>query len=300
MRLTSPVAFLIAAIVATSVSFVVAQTDSQGSQAKPKTAADPPQQTEPKGKAVPRQAEPQRRPPEAEPEHRAKPRSEAAPPRDDRQRRAAPPPRTVPPRYYGLPRVYHFPPISLQRGFYYHPYFGFYYGPYYGPFYPYPGPYFGQLPYSTSAIRVRVKPVETQVYINGYYAGIVDDFDGVFQRLYLPAGQHAIELHLDGFRSYHQKLYAGPGDTLEITHQMQPLRPGEVNAPVAPPQALPREWTETTPPVAGERPSSPFGILAIRVEPADAQIFVDDEPWLAMEKRPELVIHVPAGWHRLV
>jgi hypothetical protein len=198
-----------------------------------------------------------------------------------------------------LPRVYSFPPVSLQRGFYYHPYFGFYYGPYYGPFYPYPGPYFGQLPYSTSAIRTEVKPVETQVYVNGYYAGIVDDFDGIFQRLYVPAGQHEIELRLDSYRTHRQKVYVAPGDTLEINHQMQPLRAGEINEPVTPPRALPQEWTDTAPPVAGERPASPFGILAICVEPTDAQIFVDDEPWVAVEGRTELVIHIEAGWHKL-
>ena len=297
MRLTSTAVLLVAGIV-TSVGLVIAQTDdAQRRQAKPKSDAGQ-QPTEPKGQAQPRSAEPQRRPPEAEPSGRAQPRAEAPPERGQRPRPSPPPPpRTVPPRYYGLPRAYYFPVVSLQRGYYYHPYFGFYYGPYYGPFYPYPGPYIGQFPYSTSAIRTRVRPVETQVHINGYFAGIVDDFDGVFQRLYLPAGQHEIELRLDGYRTYRQKLYAGPGDTLEITHQMQPLGPGELNDPVSSPRTLPREWTP--PPVVDDRPASPFGILAIRVEPADAQMFVDDEAWVAMEGRDELVIHMEAGWHRL-
>jgi hypothetical protein len=205
----------------------------------------------------------------------------------------------VPPRYYGVPRTYYFPPVSLQRGFYYHPYFGFYYGPYYGPFYPHPGPFFGHLPYSTGAIRIHVKPVAAQVYINGYYAGLVDDFDGVFQRLYVPPGQHEIELRLEGYRTYRQKLYVGPGDTLEINYQMLALRPGERNEPALPPPPPPGEWTGTPAPTGGERPASPFGILAIKVEPADAQIFLDEEAWVVTQGRPELVIHVEAGWHRL-
>jgi hypothetical protein len=292
---------LVTALVATSIA---AQTDAQRGQAKPRSG-EPQQQGEPKGRAQPRPSEePQRRPPETEPQGRAQPRTEGQPQPDSRQRAeprspSPPPPRSLPPRYYGLPRVYYFPPVSLQRGYYYHPYFGFYYGPYYGPFYPYPGPYYGQLPYSASAVRTRVRPVETQVYVNGYYAGIVDDFDGVFQRLYLPAGQHEIALYLDGYRSYRQKVYIGPGDTLEISHQMEPLRAGEVNEAAPSTSTLPREWSDTPPPAAGDRPASPFGILAIRVEPADAQIFVDNEAWVAVQGRPELVIHVEAGWHQL-
>jgi hypothetical protein len=135
------------------------------------------------------------------------------------------------------------------------------------------------------------------VYVNGYYAGIVDDFDGVFQRLYVPAGQHEIELRLEGYRSFRQRLYVSPGDTLEIKHQMAPLGAGEVDE-APPPQAPPREWTDTPAPIGGDRPASPFGILAIRVEPADAQILVDHEAW-ALEGRTELVMHMEAGWHEL-
>lgn len=121
------------------------------------------------------------------------------------------------------------------------------------------------------------------MYLNGYYAGIVDDFDGLFQRLYLPAGEHEIELRLAGYERFHQKLYVGPGDTFDITHQMQPLGLGDMNEPPAPPRALPPEWTGGMLSRNGDQPASPFGVLAIRVEPADAQIFVDDAAWLGTE-----------------
>ena len=66
-------------------------------------------------------------------------------------------------------------------------YYGGYYDPWYGagPSYPIGG-------YSSSdqgAIRLKVKPREAQVYVDGYYAGNVDDFDGVFQRLHLGTGR---------------------------------------------------------------------------------------------------------------
>jgi hypothetical protein len=222
----------------------------------------------------------------------------AAPPsRQAGPRRAAPPPvRVLPPRYDV--RTYYFPVISIQRGFYYHPYFGFYYGPYYGPYYPYAGPFVDRQRYRTGAIRTRVTPVETEVYLNGYYAGLADDFDGVFQRLYVPAGEHEIELHLEGYRTFRQRIYASPGDTLDLTHRMVPLASGEVPGPPEPPRTLPSEWTAGAVP-AGERPASPFGILVLRVEPADAQIAIDGEVWLGTASRTELAIHVAAGWHTL-
>ena len=35
-----------------------------------------------------------------------------------------------------------------------------------------------------SSMRLQVKPLDTMVFVDGYFAGIVDDFDGTFQRLH--------------------------------------------------------------------------------------------------------------------
>jgi hypothetical protein len=277
-RLLSTTAILAALVATTPARPVVAQ--DQGQRGQPRTEA------------------PQRARPRTNDGEQARPRAPSEPERA-RPRPSPPPPHTVPPGYYAYPRRYAFPVVSVHLGFYYHPYFGFYYGPYYGPFYPYPGPYVLPMQYTAAALRLRVKPVETEVYLNGYYAGIVDDFDGVFQRLYLPAGNHDLELRLDGYQDFHQKVYVARGDTLDITHTMQPLGAGAVNAPTPEPQPLPPEWTSSQPPPVGEEAASPYGILLLSVEPADARIFVDDEPWLGMEGREELAVHVPAGWHRL-
>ncbi len=250
---------------------------------------------------------PQRRPPEGE--RRAVPRAPApeAQRRDggearrgQAQPRREPPRRAeVPQRYHAVPRAYYFPPIDVRRAFYYHPYFGFYYGPYYGPFYPYPGPFARSVRYSTSALRLKVRPVETEVYINGYYAGIVDDFDGVFQRLYLPAGEHQVALRLAGYQTFVVPVRVPPGDTLDITHQMRRLGTGEQALPPPTPRALPREWTEPPDDAAGDEIASPYGILAIRTDPADARILVDGEAWGAVEGQAEFLIHLAAGWHQL-
>jgi hypothetical protein len=204
----------------------------------------------------------------------------------------------VPPAYLGMPRAYSFPPVHVVRGYYYHPYFGFYFGPYYGPYYPYPGPFFGPAGYSASAIRTRVKPVETEVYVNGYFAGIVDDFDGVFQRLYLPAGAQTIEFHLHGYRTVEDRVYLRAGETRDITHLMERVGAGEVSRePV--PQTLSRELAQGPAVAPSERPASPYGVLALTVTPADAVIIIDNDVWLATAAQRDVVIHVPAGWHTL-
>ena len=74
--------------------------------------------------------------------------------------------------------------------FYFAPYFGAYWYPYYQSpvFYP-PYGWYGVMPDTASSVRVEVTPREAKVYVDGYFAGIVDDFDGTFQRLRVVAWQ---------------------------------------------------------------------------------------------------------------
>lgn len=237
-------------------------------------------------------------PPQAQQQEdqRARPRSSQPPARQAVPRREEPQ-RVLPPRYHTLPRPYHFPPIGRQRGFYYHPYFGFYFGPYYGPFYPYPGPYLGSDQYSACVLKTKVKPNTTMVYVNGYYAGEADDFDGLFQGLYLPSGEHDFDFFLEGYRTFSQHLYMNAGESREIAHQMQPLGPGETSAPpLAPRSRLERPMPVTT---SGDRPASPLGILAIRVDPPDATIVVDDDAIPGVGAGAEVIVHLASGWHDL-
>src|SRR3954466_1797342 len=52
---------------------------------------------------------------------------------------------------------------------------------------PYPG---YRLAMPESDLRFEVKPKEASVYIDGYFAGKVDEFDGTFQRLHVTPGEH--------------------------------------------------------------------------------------------------------------
>jgi hypothetical protein len=37
------------------------------------------------------------------------------------------------------------------------------------------------------------------VFIDGYFAGLVDEFDGIFQRLHLDSGPHRVEVRAPGY-----------------------------------------------------------------------------------------------------
>ena len=59
--------------------------------------------------------------------------------------------------------------------------------------YYYPRYYYDHGAYDTHAsIRLLVEPREAEVYVDGYYAGVVDDFDGIFQRLRVTPGRHGL------------------------------------------------------------------------------------------------------------
>ena len=50
-----------------------------------------------------------------------------------------------------------------------------------------------------SGLKLKVTPSNAQVFVDGYFAGEVDEFDGTFQRLPLSAGTHRIEVRADGY-----------------------------------------------------------------------------------------------------
>jgi hypothetical protein len=101
------------------------------------------------------------------------------------------------PRYV-RPRVV---TVVPYRPYVYRPRLGI--GVYYGstgyPFGYTPRGYFDPIPGRPyGGLRITDAPHEAQVFADGYYVGIVDDFDGVFQHLNLEAGPHQIEIREPG------------------------------------------------------------------------------------------------------
>ena len=108
------------------------------------------------------------------------------------------------PRTVIVPRVVRPRIVTVvpYRPYVYRPRLG--YGVYYGAHgYPYgytPRGYYDPIPGRLyGGLRITDAPHEAQVFADGYYVGIVDDFDGVFQHLNLEAGPHRIEVRLPGY-----------------------------------------------------------------------------------------------------
>jgi hypothetical protein len=105
---------------------------------------------------------------------------------------------------------------------------GYRYGsPYYGRVYGYlpPSAGYGSRGYYYGDVRLQVRPRGAAVYVDGYYAGIVDDFDGVFQRLTLAVGPHEIEIEAPGFEPQVFNVYVDPTRTVDLHGDLYPERP---------------------------------------------------------------------------
>ena len=141
-------------------------------------------------------------------------------------------------RYRGG-NVYVAPPVY---NYYYYPrrYYPYGYGAfglgyfYYDPYTWYPGYYSGSYsgydPYffdrfDTGELRIDVSPRFADVYVDGYFAGRVDDFDGVFQSLQLEGGPHHIQVVAPGFVNLDFDVRIEPGRKITYRGALAPYRP---------------------------------------------------------------------------
>ena len=232
--------------------------------------------------------------------------------------------------------------VVVVGGGFYSPYYDpfFYADPWYGYQYPYQmRPYgYGYRGYEPEAsVRLEVKPKEAEVYVDGYYAGIVDDFDGTFQRLRVEPGEHELELWLDGYRTVRQKVYLTQDNTFRVKYKMERLAAGQAPEPkpqpIDPPEDRNQPRSQQQPPPmqqpmgrgpVGRRmpppqppddprgPDSPrrapdaprggqgnaaYGTLAIRVQPGDVDVSIDGEMWRGPGGQDRLTVEVAEGSH---
>ena len=196
-------------------------------------------------------------------------------------------------------------------GAYYQPrYYSSFYSPFYSRFYDPWSPYryggysqyqYGQFYGPESALRLQVSPRTTEVFVDGYYAGTVDDFDGIFQRLRLAAGEYEVTLYLPAYRTVTQQLLLQPGRTLREKHVMVPLAPTDPPEPRPVARAL-RPSPDLPAPTASGRSADldvSFGEIAIRVQPADADVLIDGERWEGPANGEALVLQIAPGPHRI-
>jgi hypothetical protein len=154
-------------------------------------------------------------------------------PREDRRvtgravpRTSAPPQATRPIYVYRYPSSRWYSPYGYGAFgvgyFYYDPWawspYGYGYG--HAGYYPrWGGPY----GYDIGNVRLRVTPKDAEVFVDGYYAGIVDDFDGMFQRLRLDSGAYRIEIRKPGYETLMFDVRVQYGRTITFRGEMVPI-----------------------------------------------------------------------------
>ena len=156
-------------------------------------------------------------------------RGSAVSPRDHAVARVGPPPNR------DVDHVYVYPDY-WSYGVYYDP---FYYGPFqvgylaYSPwgwtpaFYGYPYGYAGSgyyqpHGYDLGRVKLKVRPRDAEVFVDGYYAGTVDDFDGMWQSLRLDSGAYRIEIRKPGFETLNFDVRVQPDRTITYRGEMKP------------------------------------------------------------------------------
>ncbi len=189
--------------------------------------------------------------------------------------------------------------------------YGYWGGPYWG----YPYPYSGRgYDYNDAQLRLEGKPKQAQVYLDGYYVGIVDDFDGIFERLRFKPGDHELVLYLEGYETVKQNVRVGQRQEAKIKFQMTPLAAGQTAEPPPQPRPEPPQDAYANDQAAPPRRPAPqrapaggavsaeaqgFGSLVIRVQPSGSEVFIDGDRWQGPEGSERLVIQVPAGSHKI-
>ena len=134
-----------------------------------------------------------------------------------------------------------YPYYGYNYGFYgswYNPYsiYG-YYDPWYDSWYDpyYRGGYssYGSSGYSSSrssrheerettgSVRVKVKPSQAKVYLDGTLIGTVDEFDGLSGHLAAPAGTHQLEFRADGYQPLTTTVQVEAGKTITARASMK-------------------------------------------------------------------------------
>jgi hypothetical protein len=73
-------------------------------------------------------------------------------------------------------------------------------------------------------LRLKVKPEHGQVYVDGYFVGEVDSFDGVFQRLSIEAGAHRVEIRAAGYETVSFDVMVTPGETVTYKGELKRIR----------------------------------------------------------------------------
>jgi PEGA domain-containing protein len=73
-------------------------------------------------------------------------------------------------------------------------------------------------------MRLKVKPRTAKVYVDGYFVGNVDEFDGAFQKLALNGGRHRVEVKAEGYETAEFDVLIMPDETVTYQGELKKIQ----------------------------------------------------------------------------
>jgi hypothetical protein len=114
-----------------------------------------------------------------------------------------------------------------------------------------------------------VQPARTQVFVDGYYAGIADDFDGNPGPLVLDTGAHIVELDEPGFETVRFDVRIDANRSIAYRRELTPVIAAPQTAPITskptPMYSIPGCYLGNVPPKDAGLPSTCDPARAIRL-----------------------------------
>ncbi len=126
-------------------------------------------------------------------------------------------------------------------------------------------------------LDLNLRPKTTEIYVDGVYVGVADQFDGFPSYLWLDEGVYEVAFYKPGYETVFRQYSIYPGVTINVGDHM---RPGEAILPAPsagtypsagePPDTFPQRGT-------GERypPGGDGSRIAIVATPGDAAVYLD-------------------------
>lgn len=136
----------------------------------------------------------------------------------------------------------------------------------------------------TASLRINFQPTDANVYVDGGLAGRVADFDGIFQRLRLTAGNHVITISRPGFRPERHTVFVRRNTSETITGRLERLGGrGGIYDP----------WDD------GRGTIGRNGSIAFQVLPSDAQVWVNGSRRSLIRRGNAYALDLQPGRHRI-
>lgn len=115
-------------------------------------------------------------------------------------------------------------------------------------------------------LDLEIDPDEADVYLDGVYKGVVDDFDGHPDYLWVEPGRHTLELRKRKYQTLRILFAVEANEERRFPQKLYKLREGE-------PELV--ELNMLPPETAAKEEKSGVALLKFLVEPEDAALWID-------------------------